>query len=167
MFKVVLSQLHVVVRLRKLQDTQTTKETGYTHGTVTDAMDIIRAGKKGTYSDSLEAYHIHLMNKNNVKANETYIDTCSTTKCSRPYVDCTPDSSTYSPAIILSRPHPTECSQFIHTRAVHKVQSNSRRLHSSILTSHRHEAHAELLLSVWNTNIRAKWCQCRNNIVTY
>jgi hypothetical protein len=48
--------------------------TGYTYGTITDTVDIIRTHKRGKHLNSLEKYHIYKISKNNLHMNDTNID---------------------------------------------------------------------------------------------
>jgi hypothetical protein len=48
--------------------------TGHTHGTITDTMDIVNTGKKGKHLNTLEKYHIYRTSKDNLHMNDTYID---------------------------------------------------------------------------------------------
>jgi hypothetical protein len=46
---------------------------GYTYGTITDTIDVIRTGKKGKHLNSLEKFHTYLLSKDNLHMNETCI----------------------------------------------------------------------------------------------
>jgi hypothetical protein len=48
--------------------------TGHTHGTITDNMDIIRAGRKGRHLDTSEKYHVYKISRNNLHMNDTYTE---------------------------------------------------------------------------------------------
>jgi hypothetical protein len=48
---------------------------GHAYGTITDAMDVIRTGRKGRHSNTLEKYHIYLISRNNLHMNDPQIDT--------------------------------------------------------------------------------------------
>jgi hypothetical protein len=47
--------------------------TGHTYGTITDTMEIIKAGRKGRYLNTLEKYHIYEIGKDNLQMNDTNI----------------------------------------------------------------------------------------------
>jgi hypothetical protein len=47
---------------------------GHTYGTIADTMDVITAGKKGKYLNTLERYYIYKISKDNLHINDTYID---------------------------------------------------------------------------------------------
>jgi hypothetical protein len=49
--------------------------TGHTYGTITDTMDIIRAGSKGRHINTLETYHIYKISRNNLHMNDTHMET--------------------------------------------------------------------------------------------
>jgi hypothetical protein len=46
--------------------------TWHIYGTITNITDIIKTGKKGTYLDTLEKYHIYRISKDNLQMNDTY-----------------------------------------------------------------------------------------------
>jgi hypothetical protein len=47
---------------------------GHTYGTITDAMDIIRTGRKGRHLNALEKYHIYRISRNDLHMNNTCIE---------------------------------------------------------------------------------------------
>jgi hypothetical protein len=46
---------------------------GHTYGTITDAMDFIRRGRKDRHLNTLEKYHIYKISRNNLHMNNTHI----------------------------------------------------------------------------------------------
>jgi hypothetical protein len=48
--------------------------TGHKYGTITDTMEIIKAGRKGKHLNTLERYHIQKISKNNLQLNDANID---------------------------------------------------------------------------------------------
>jgi hypothetical protein len=44
---------------------------GHTYGTITDTMDILRAGRKG---NTVEKYHIYRISRSNLHMNDTHIE---------------------------------------------------------------------------------------------
>jgi hypothetical protein len=48
--------------------------TGYTYGTITDTMEIIKTERKGRYLNTLEIYYIYEIGMDNLHMNDTNID---------------------------------------------------------------------------------------------
>jgi hypothetical protein len=48
--------------------------TGYTYGTITDTMEIMKTERKGRYLNTLERYHIYEISKDNLHMNDTNVD---------------------------------------------------------------------------------------------
>jgi hypothetical protein len=48
---------------------------GHTYGTITDTMDVIKMGRKGRHLNTLERYHIYKISRNNLRMNDTHIET--------------------------------------------------------------------------------------------